>query len=262
MKNNVILPIIFIIFFGSLYFIQLSKDAKKEQTINSVIPIITNADDIGPEELKEIKTGIFENEKYTLVFEEITKEEYENKYNIFNILEKSKNKTLSQSQVVSKNGNCFDFKFEDGKTDQLCNVKNDDQMDRIYSFVFEKNGFISMNVLYWEGAGNILINTKTGQKINTFGNPIISPNNTKILALRADLEAGYDPNGLQMFSIDDVGNVELEWKYEQYEWMPEQAIWANDSVAYIKKRTPVYIPESGLSEVISYIKITIIENIE
>ena len=65
-----------------------------------------------------------------------------------------------------------------------------------------------------------------------------------------------------MFSIDDVGNVELEWKYEQYEWMPEQAIWANDSVAYIKKRTPVYIPESGLSEVISYIKITIIENIE
>jgi len=69
MKNNVILPIIFIIFFGSLYFIQLSKDAKKEQTINSVIPIITNADDIGPEELKEIKTGIFENEKYTLVFD-------------------------------------------------------------------------------------------------------------------------------------------------------------------------------------------------
>ena len=115
MKKKIISILIIIIFFGSLYFIQLSKDTKKKQTTNSVVPIVINTNDVNPKELKDIKVGVFENEKYTLVFEEITKEEYENKYNIFNILEKSKNKTLSQSQVVSKNGNCFNFKFEDGQ---------------------------------------------------------------------------------------------------------------------------------------------------
>ncbi|MFA6273782.1 MAG: hypothetical protein WC662_01345 [Candidatus Paceibacterota bacterium] len=263
MKKNIVLFIIVIILVGLLFSVQLFRkvnksemeDIKNDQT-EAKTP---GADNFSAVRLKETNNGIIENNKYSLIFEEITKEEYENKLNKFVSSTDLSNQMLLESKIVSKNGECFEFKFENGTTDKLCDEKRSGDIIKRYSFQFEKDGIISMNIDYYEGSGNVLINSKTGEKVFTFGNPVFSPNNKRIISSSADLEAGYGPNGLQMYSINDDTSIELKWVYEQQKWEPRQVFWVDDNIFYVAKYQLVFSPESILNEVVNYSKITITE---
>ena len=66
----------------------------------------------------------------------------------------------------------------------------------------------------YEGSGNTLYNLTTGKDIEIWGHPIFSPDNKRFLCMSYDLEAGYVPNGLQIFKVSKNPKKEFEFDFQ------------------------------------------------
>lgn len=81
---------------------------------------------------------------------------------------------------------------------------------------------------YYEGSGYLLVNQQTGEKINTWAPPVISPDKKYILCPSKDLEAGFDNNGFELLSynngkIDSLGEIALT------KWAPGRIKWIDNT---------------------------------
>jgi hypothetical protein len=86
----------------------------------------------------------------------------------------------------------------------------------------------------YEGDAMFLLNKQSGKVTWIYSEPILSPNKKYFITHSADLEAGYNSNGIQLFKIAGVDIVEL-WTKDIDAWEPSEIKWENDSIIAIKQ---------------------------
>lgn len=88
---------------------------------------------------------------------------------------------------------------------------------------------------YWESDGTVLIDQRTGRRLEVLGNPVTSADGRFVLLTSPGLGGGDQPNALSLVKIDADG-PRLLWQREPTAWVPEAARWANPGLAVLRLR--------------------------
>jgi hypothetical protein len=96
-------------------------------------------------------------------------------------------------------------------------------------------GYFLVKADLYEGRAFLLVNDKTGGKTWLKGPPVISPDNRRFVTTSMDLEAGYNPNEIQVWRLAPSG-PELEYSANFGEqWGPSGPSWKNKDTISFKK---------------------------
>ena len=79
---------------------------------------------------------------------------------------------------------------------------------------------------YWEGNTHYVLNLNNGQQTHIEGYPILSPDKKRIVVYALDLDAGYGPNILAIYLIQN-DMLLLEFVVKPTDWGPSQVRWLN-----------------------------------
>ena len=88
---------------------------------------------------------------------------------------------------------------------------------------------------YWESDGTVLVDQRTGRRLEVPGNPVTSADGRFVLLTSPGLGSGDQPNALSLVQIDDDG-PRLRWQREPTAWAPEAARWQNPGIALLRLR--------------------------
>ncbi|TVT40625.1 hypothetical protein FNT36_14240 [Hymenobacter setariae] len=88
---------------------------------------------------------------------------------------------------------------------------------------------------YWESDGTVLIDQRTGRRVEVLGNPVASPDGRFVLLTSPSLGGGDQPNTLSLVKIEDDG-PHLLWQREPTAWEPEAARWDTPNLAILRLR--------------------------
>lgn len=124
-------------------------------------------------------------------------------------------------------------------------------------YFFKDFGFYSVEVGYYEGGVYNLINYFTGKETKLVGRPYFSQNGKYILSVNSDLEAGYNPNGFELYE-NNKGTLELLGKYEPREWGPVSVKWIDDNTAIMRVNT-MEVVQGQMKDFESYVELKIIK---
>ncbi|HEX8271627.1 MAG TPA: hypothetical protein VF615_03180 [Longimicrobiaceae bacterium] len=87
-----------------------------------------------------------------------------------------------------------------------------------------------VQVDFYEGGGWLLVNALTTDQTHVLGPPVVAPGRGRFVATSVDLVAGYDPNGIQVWSMAR-GFPQLEWGLDGGDaWGASDAVWIDDRV--------------------------------
>ncbi|MDR1761047.1 MAG: hypothetical protein LBR55_01210 [Bacteroidales bacterium] len=103
----------------------------------------------------------------------------------------------------------------------------------IFEHYFDQIDYFLLQVLYWEGNSWLLVNRKNGFKKEITGLPYISEDNTKIITVNSDLDAGYTFNGIELYTIL-ADSLQTEFRKET-EWGPLDVKWINENEFLLKR---------------------------
>ena len=137
--------------------------------------------------------------------------------------------------LVTRSGPILRFKTQNGNLVELVDVHNNSDRDRIYTFVGRLNGidFALIDVTYWEGGTNLLVDLRSGKTEDIKGEPIVSPNREKIVSSVFGGISGYFKTTINVYRITPGGLV-MEWSH-QPAWEPSELRWINDSKIALTK---------------------------
>jgi hypothetical protein len=142
-------------------------------------------------------------------------------------------------------------------------IKNERQIDSIKS-VWQNNfsfnemvyylvdynttkNYLVFNGYEFEGSECLLYDYDREKKINLWNFPYPSNNYKYFTCLSADLAAGFDPNGIELYEFGKDGIVSLI-KYETSLWAPESPKWETDNSFY-------FIGKDQIKDTKKYLKI-------
>jgi len=81
----------------------------------------------------------------------------------------------------------------------------------------------------YEGKRYVLVNQKTGQTIDLYNIPIFSPDGKRFVDVSLDLDAGYHPNLIGIYKLEDNEYI-IEWKHNYQELKgPANPVWLDNS---------------------------------
>ena len=154
----------------------------------------------------------------TPVFKSISKEEYEKYANVSVAKELEYQSCRSENNannfwrceeayrikkypnIVRLNETCLEITIKDGSKKRVCDNVADDPSAIIYTFSdYISNVGYFIKIGYWEGGAGLLINEKTGEEMEIYDKPILSPSSNQFLSTSAGGEAGYRPDGFQVW---------------------------------------------------------------
>ena len=96
-------------------------------------------------------------------------------------------------------------------------------------------GYFLVKADLYEGRAFLLVNDKTGDKTWLKGPPVVSPDNRRFVTASMDLEAGYNPNEIQVWRLEPSG-PELEYSANFGEqWGPSDPSWKDAETISFKK---------------------------
>lgn len=95
-------------------------------------------------------------------------------------------------------------------------------------------GYVHIKGWHWEWTTDRYINLKSGIETDFWDNPILSPDKRHVVAFSCDLEAGFMPNGIQLFQINSE-HIEKVFEKEIDDWGPEKIKWESDTSLVIKR---------------------------
>lgn len=147
------------------------------------------------------------------------------------------------SDLITRSGPSLRFKIQNGNAVELVDVHNNSDKDRIHTFVRRLKGidFALVDVAYWEGGTNLLIDLRSGKIEDIKGEPIVSPNREKIVSSVFGGISGYLQTTINIYRITPGGLV-MEWSYQPI-WEPSELRWINDSKIALTKN---YLDENLL----------------
>ena len=103
-----------------------------------------------------------------------------------------------------------------------------------YKNLFKDVGFIQVHCDGWESRCEFLINIETGEKTMLWGELKFSPGKEKVISYNVDLEAGFTPNGFQLFQMKDKSLSKVFDAYME-KWGPKEIKWESDTAILIKR---------------------------
>lgn len=96
-------------------------------------------------------------------------------------------------------------------------------------------GYFLVKADLHEGRAFLLVNDKTGDKTWLKGPPVVSPDNKRFVTASMDLEAGYNPNEIQVWRLEPSG-ADLEYSANFGEqWGPSDPFWKDAETISFKK---------------------------
>jgi hypothetical protein len=111
---------------------------------------------------------------------------------------------------------------------------------------------------FYEGWDYLLVHPATGRATVVPERPVVSPDGSRLLVVSADLEAGYQPNVLQIWRIAPDG-LEKEWELETADftagdgWAGSDPRWLGDTAAVVtthRLRQGVPVPDSARARIV------------
>jgi hypothetical protein len=88
---------------------------------------------------------------------------------------------------------------------------------------------------YWESSGTVLVDQRTGRRLELIGDPVPSPDGRLVLLTSPGLGGGDQANLLELVEIDATG-PHLRWRREPTAWEAEEARWIAPNRAILKLR--------------------------
>lgn len=101
-----------------------------------------------------------------------------------------------------------------------------DYLERADYWVVEAGGYEWVD---WR-----LVNGETGESFTAISAPLPSPDGSRLLCFKEDISAGFIPNGIQVWRVDENGLV-LEFEDVSVPWGPVNAVWEDDSTVVFEK---------------------------
>jgi hypothetical protein len=95
-------------------------------------------------------------------------------------------------------------------------------------------GYVHIKGTHWEWTTDHYINIRTGMVTEFWDSPILSPNKDRLLAYSSDIDAGFMPNGIQLFKISPDTIIKL-FEKEIDAWGPDKVKWESDTSVIIKR---------------------------
>ncbi|MGO4289964.1 hypothetical protein [Chitinophaga sp. RAB17] len=158
---------------------------------------------------------------------------------------------LAKDTLVKREGTRLTIQLQNGKQRVMANNSSEGEDYIGYTYaanypVIKRKGFF---VTYYEGSAFELVNALNGDSMMTWSAPAISPDKKYLLTSSMDLVAAFDPNGFQLFSVNNndikpVGEVSLT------DWGPGMVQWINNKTILSEYIT---IDEEGNTQ-IQYVK--------
>lgn len=125
------------------------------------------------------------------------------------------------------------LKMNDGTWSLLKLDPKKDEAGYSFEYYFKELGFYSIRLQWSEGNAYKLVNQKTGEVTNIYGRPYFSPNGKLLISISADIDAGYSPNGFQLFS-NQKGEIKLLGHFNPVDWGPESVRWENNQRLWLR----------------------------
>jgi hypothetical protein len=144
------------------------------------------------------------------------------------------------------------IKLRDGEALELKDVLSNSYSEAIrYSYRTWIDEIASHVVQYqlYEGHGYLLVNDATGLKTPIQGVPVVSPDRERFATGSMDLEAGYNPNEVQIWLLTPAG-PRLEWSLSP-RWGPARLSWASSREVRILKQR--YLEEPSGEAVVQFV---------
>lgn len=97
------------------------------------------------------------------------------------------------------------------------------------------SGWFVVQEQHYEGSAYLLIDQRTGERTDVPARPLLAPGGARFAVLSFDLEAGYAPNTLQIWSLGE-GRPVLEWEIEPETWGPTDGRWTDAETLTFTRR--------------------------
>lgn len=98
-------------------------------------------------------------------------------------------------------------------------------------------GYFLLHFQLLEGDGYLVVNDRTGRKYPIHDLPLFSPDRRRLATLSMDLEAGFNPNALQIWRLT-IRSMTLEWSLKPKEWGPSEGIWLDNQTLKVVQKIP------------------------
>lgn len=139
---------------------------------------------------------------------------------------------LAKDSTVKRSGSSLQFTLQNGKTVTLTDKDLDPENEGdIVHFMYVSN-YPEINrkgivAYYYESQDFLLLDTRTGDTLHIWTEPIFSPDKKHILCASMDLVAAFMPNGFQLY---DIGKDSIRYKGEANleKWGPTETKWVDE----------------------------------
>lgn len=87
---------------------------------------------------------------------------------------------------------------------------------------------------HWEGSQFLAIHHESGRSADIIGYPVASPDQRRFAAVSMDLFAGFSPNGIELWRVED-GRLHREAHFDT-DWGPTNEKWRSPEHLTVEKR--------------------------
>lgn len=107
----------------------------------------------------------------------------------------------------------------------------------VYRGPLAGTGFLAVDVGLWEGGTYLLVDPTTGRKTFIDDLPVPSPSGRLLAVASMDMEAGYEPTRLTIYSVVADSLVQL-WRVDSIPWGPESVAWRGEDSLSVTQAFP------------------------
>lgn len=131
---------------------------------------------------------------------------------------------------VTASDSVLTFTLKNGQTKSLKNNISDSDDHVVYRFIraWDAQGLWQIQVTYYEALSVMLLSQQDGTETYVWGDPAFSPDGRYFICGSVDLEAGYSPNGFQIWANNE-GTLVKQWEQELNDWGAERLVWTRDN---------------------------------
>lgn len=98
---------------------------------------------------------------------------------------------------------------------------------------------VLVEIVYFEGGGYELVSRKNGKTYSVFNAPHFSPDLKHFVTFNADLVAGFEENGFEVWATYD-GDPERMLKVSPEDWAPKSVNWLGNGMFELQRYTLDY----------------------
>ena len=124
-----------------------------------------------------------------------------------------------------------------------------------YTFAdyYPEVGYLLVRVQYYEGNAYLIIDERTGRKYHLQDVPIFSPDWSHFVTASMDLEAFFNPTGLQIWRVAPYPYK--QWALETEDWGPSEVQWVDRrTFRFIKNKPSITKGDYGYEQTTMYLR--------